>query len=72
MRQKLEDLGWYALGCVLFGAVLMMMVDACFHDLDREDKIKECMYEQSACEYARCSSMVDDVPMTEEEANACP
>jgi hypothetical protein len=72
MFAKLKDMGWLAVALVAFGGLCTLGVDAFFRELEREDKIKECMYERSACEYARCASIVDDVPMTEEASNACP
>lgn len=72
MMNKIKDMGWFAVGLFGFVALCHLGVEAFFADLEREDVIRECMYEHSACEYARCTSVVDDEPMDEGVSNACP
>jgi hypothetical protein len=72
MNEKLKEIALWLIAAFGLGVLMTLAVDAFFHDLDREAAIGECMYEHTACEYIRCESVVDDVPMTEEDLRVCP
>jgi hypothetical protein len=72
MNDKMKELALTLLAAFGAGVLVTMAVDAWIHDMEREEAIMACMYEQSDCEYVRCQSVVDDEPMSEEAANACP
>ena len=60
----------------IFVVVASVLGNAYLNWLGERDKrtrdIAACMYDLTPCEYARCVSVVEDIPMTQELSDACP
>jgi hypothetical protein len=70
--QKAELLG----ALFLFFVTAVIMGSLYMGWLERRDAkysaIAKCMHDETRCEFARCVSVVDDIPMTQELSDACP
>jgi hypothetical protein len=72
VREKAEVV---LVGCAAFAFIVSVLGWIFVRTIDRDKQEKEiwaCMHERSQCEYARCESIIRDLPMDEEVANACP